>query len=238
MPFLESLRDLTFASLLLRLLLAMLFGGTIGLERERRGRPAGLRTYMLVCIGASLTIMLSQYDTKMLETLWSDAGLLTTDMSRFGAQVINGVGFLGAGTILVTGQQEVKGLTTAACLWASACMGLAIGAGFYECVLPGFVLMFLSIRVFPRVESRLISRSRNMSIYAEMDSMEDLSNLIQLIRARGYRVADVDLDCNNDTDGLARPKAIIAMRLPRRQPHADVMMSLSTQARFRTLDEL
>lgn len=129
----DYFRELNFVSVALRLLLSALIGFSLGLERGRKRRPAGCRTYMLVCMGATLTLLLSQYEYIMVTTKWasiaSEIGL-RTDVSRFGAQVINGVGFLGAGTILVTGRREVKGLTTAAGLWASACMGLAIGAGF------------------------------------------------------------------------------------------------------------
>ena len=126
------LREFHFASVVLRLALAMLLGGCIGLERERKRRPAGFRTYMLVCLGATLTVLLSLYEFTMVTGPWSDICAeigIKTDVSRFGAQVINGIGFLGAGTILVTGRQQVKGLTTAAGLWASACTGLAVGAG-------------------------------------------------------------------------------------------------------------
>ena len=132
---LNFLREMNFVSMLLRLVLAMLFGGFIGLERERKRRPAGFRTYMLVCLGAALTMLLSQYESFMVTHDWHEAAAqigLRTDVSRFGAQVINGIGFLGAGTIIVTGKQEVKGLTTAAGLWAAAIVGLCLGGGFYE----------------------------------------------------------------------------------------------------------
>ena len=135
---LEYLREFHFASVMLRLLLAMIIGGCIGLERGRKRRPAGFRTYMLVCLGAALTVLLSQYEFTMVQGPWRELAQqigIKTDVSRFGAQVINGIGFLGAGTILVTGHQQVTGLTTAAGLWASACTGLAVGAGFYEGVL-------------------------------------------------------------------------------------------------------
>ena len=151
---LEPLRELSTVSVLLRLVLAMLFGGMIGLERGKKGRAAGFRTYMLVCLGAALTMLLSQYEYYMLTHDWAELAAeigLRTDVSRFGAQVVNGIGFLGAGTIIVTGRQEVKGMTTAAGLWASACTGLAIGAGFYECVLLAFLLISLVIRVLPHV---------------------------------------------------------------------------------------
>ena len=115
------LREFHFASVVLRLALAMLLGGCIGLERERKRRPAGFRTYMLVCLGAALTVLLSLYEYTLITGPWSTLAAelgMKTDVSRFGAQVINGIGFLGAGTILVTGRQQVKGLTTAAGLWA------------------------------------------------------------------------------------------------------------------------
>ena len=116
MEGLAYLREMNVASVLLRLTVAMLFGGFIGLERERKRRPAGFRTYMLVCLGAALTMLLSQYESYMVTHAWHETAMeigLRTDVSRFGAQVINGIGFLGAGTIIVTGKQEVKGLTTA-----------------------------------------------------------------------------------------------------------------------------
>ena len=117
------LRGFNDASIILRLAMALLLGGLIGMERERRRRPAGYRTHMLVCLGATLTMLISQH---LLQKG------LALDATRLGAQVISGIGFLGAGTIIVTGRHKVKGLTTAAGLWASACMGLAIGIGFYE----------------------------------------------------------------------------------------------------------
>lgn len=127
------LREMNMASVLFRLVLAMFAGGILGLERVRKRRPAGSRTYMLVSVGAALAMLLGQYEFAMVTGPWAEAAAeigQRVDVSRFGAQVINGIGFLGAGTILVTGRQQVKGLTTSAGLWASACMGLAIGAGF------------------------------------------------------------------------------------------------------------
>ena len=134
----------------------MFFGGMIGIEREKKRRPAGFRTYMLVCLGATLAGIISQYNYVMINTVFADIASeigRNTDVTRIGAKVIGGVGFLGAGTIIVTDRQEVKGLTTAAGLWASACMGLAIGAGFYECVILAFLLMFLCIRLLPYLEN-------------------------------------------------------------------------------------
>ena len=123
-----SLRELNLGSMMLRILLAMLMGGVIGFDREQKHRPAGFRTYMLVAVGAAATAILSQYLDTMLNTFWADAYEIVgrrTDVVRLGARVISGIGFIGTDSILVTERKEVKGLTTACCLWASACMGLA-----------------------------------------------------------------------------------------------------------------
>ena len=148
------LAGMELLSVIARLSLAALFGGLLGLERERKNRPAGLRTYLIVCVGAALTVLLSEYEQWMLSTHWAAAAgsAVQIDISRLGAQVINGIGFLGAGTILVSSRKKVRGLTTAAGLWASACMGLAVGAGFYTCVWAGFVLIYLAMYLLPRLE--------------------------------------------------------------------------------------
>ena len=193
----DYLRQFNMASVLLRLTLAVVCGGLIGVNREHKRRPAGFRTYMMVCMGAALSMILGQYEDTMLHTLLSGAfGTVgqPTDVTRFGAQVINGIGFLGTGTILITEQREVKGLTTAAGLWATACMGLAIGAGFYEGVFLSFVCIFLSIKVLPFVELFLLSRSRNMNLYVELTSLERLKDFITLTKAIGIQIFDVELD--------------------------------------------
>ena len=118
------LRDVNLISIALRLLLSMFLGGAIGFERGRRGRAAGFRTHIIVCLGATMATMTGQYIIEIIG--------LAGDPARLGAQVISGIGFLGVGTILVTGKSHVRGLTTAAGLWSTATVGLAIGIGFYE----------------------------------------------------------------------------------------------------------
>ena len=188
---LDYLREVNTASVLLRLTLAMFCGGMIGLERARKHRPAGFRTYMLVCMAAALTMLLSQYESYMLHHVWAEKAAeigIRTDVSRFGAQVINGIGFLGAGTILVTGQQKVKGLTTAAGLWASACMGLAVGAGFYECVGLAFLLIFLVVHLLPAVELYIVENAKNMNIYVEFQSLDNVAEINNRIKAKDVTI--------------------------------------------------
>ena len=235
----DYFRELNFVSVALRLLLSALIGFSLGLERGRKRRPAGCRTYMLVCMGATLTLLLSQYEYIMVTTKWasiaSEIGL-RTDVSRFGAQVINGVGFLGAGTILVTGRREVKGLTTAAGLWASACMGLAIGAGFYECVFLGTVLIFLSMRYLPIVENMMVEHAPFLNIYVEFESLDHIGDVIGRINEQNAQVLDVEVDHGRGPDS-SNPSAVFSLRLAKRHSHSDVLVSISELDCVYTVEE-
>ena len=238
--FFAPLRELNIYTMMLRIMLAMLMGGIVGFEREKKRRPAGFRTYMLVALGAALTIILSQYLTYMLNNPWLETANkvgVKTDVSRFGAQVINGVGFLGAGTIIVTGRQEVKGLTTAAGLWASACMGLAIGAGFYECMIVGIVLIVLSMKLLPAIEDAMLAYSRNMTIYVEMDSFENLGNIVNRIKSEGIILYDVEIE-KDKIEHRARFSVLCSMHLPKRRQHAELLATLSTLDGVIAIDEV
>ena len=142
--FLSQLHELTFLSMVLRFLTATLAGAVIGYSRGKAQHAAGLRTHILVCIGAAGAMIVGEY-------LVSVKGF-DTDAARIPAQVISGIGFLGAGSIIVTGRSHVTGLTTAAGLWASACMGLAAGAGYFSCVLVMCVLILLVLEILYQVD--------------------------------------------------------------------------------------
>ncbi len=225
---------------LLRLGVAMFCGGVIGLERGRKRRPAGFRTHMLVCIGAALAMLISQYLAMMVTSHWHEIvsfeGQINTDASRLGAQVINGIGFLGAGTIIVTGRQEVKGLTTAAGLWASACMGLAIGAGFVEGAFIGCVLISLTIIVFSRLERIIVSRTRNINLFIEFEHVDDLGKIISVIKAQEIRIFDVEM--RKASEKQVTQSAVFSVRLPKRMPHTKIMAVLAGVEGIRTIEEL
>ena len=213
---------MSFLSVAVRILLAVVVGGLLGLERERRSSPAGFRTYMLVAIGSSMTIMLSQYIDLMLSTQWAATAQsvgATHDVSRFGAQVINGVGFL-------TGRKRVKGLTTAAGLWASACLGLAIGAGYYECVAVSVALILVCMYAFPALENRLIQRSRYMNILAELDGMECLGGVLAALREQGVTVFDIDLS-KQPEDRRAQLGVHLSVYLPKGLNHTELLAQLA-----------
>ncbi len=237
---LSYLRELNMFSMMVRVVLAMVVGGIVGFEREKKGRPAGFRTYMLVAVGATLTVILSQYLDYMLNNRWvlaSDTIGIKTDLSRFGAQVINGVGFLGAGTIIVTGKQEVKGLTTAAGLWASACMGIAIGAGFYECMVMGTLLIVISMKLLPFIENIVMRRARNMSIYVGMDSMENLGSVVSYLKNAGIRLFDVEID-KSENEHLKQVNALLSIRLPNQIQHTQVLAKLATMDGIIAIEEV
>ena len=238
LAFLDPYRGVDFISVAIRLTLALLLVGLLGLERVRKRRPAGIRTYMLVCIGAALTMILGQYQAQMLLTDWHNtASTITPDISRFSAQVINGIGFLGAGTVLVTGKKEVKGLTTAAGLWASACMGIAIGAGFYECVLLAFILIFLCNRVFPYIETAIVENARNVNIYVEFDSLDNVSQILGCIKSVDTQIYEVEID-RGRKEHYIHPNATIALRLNKRRTHAKLMLALSELKCIHTIEEI
>lgn len=241
MELLTYLREFNLASVFLRLTLAVAFGGIIGVNREHKRRPAGFRTYMMVCLGAALTMVLGQYQHLMFETLWKSDRLqvgMTTDVTRFGAQVINGIGFLGTGTILITEQREVKGLTTAAGLWACACMGLAIGAGFYEGMLLGFGAILLSIKVLPCIEGFMLARSRNMNLYVEFTALDRMRDFIQLMKSKGIQIFDVEIDRRGQSRGLNAPSVVFYLHLPKYQSHTRLLADLSYSPDVRTIDEI
>ena len=221
------LREFNFASVAVRLVLAMFFGGMLGINRAKKRRAAGFRTYMLVCLGATLAMILGQYETDLLTKHGGEMMAAVgnrVDVVRFGAQVINGIGFLGAGTVIVTSHQEVKGLTTAVGLWASACAGLAIGAGFYECALVALILIWMSIKFLPEIEDLIIERARNMNVYVEFTNMNALGEIISCLKSMDVNIYEVDI--NRGSSGI-NPGAVFSIRLENWRPHAEILATVS-----------
>ena len=228
---------LSFGQLLARLAFAALCGGLIGIDRGRKNRAAGFRTYMIVCMGASLTVVLGIYLVAMLHSpLWAlEASLAQSDVSRFGAQVINGIGFIGAGTILVTGRQQVKGMTTAAGLWASACMGLAIGAGFFAVAIVGSAIILLTIVVFSKLESFILAHSRNVNLYVELEQTDGISRIIETLKDHDVRIYDIELSKSSSAE---HPTAIFSLRLPKKKSHVIVITAIAENDCVRIIEEI
>ena len=181
----SSMRGLAMESIALRMCLAVLCGGIIGLERTFRRRPAGFRTHMLICLGASMTTLTSQF-------LFLHMNYYT-DMARLGAQVVAGIGFIGAGTIIVTKHQRVKGLTTAAGLWTAAIVGLALGAGFYEGGLTVTALVLLAEVFFSKVERLVLRKSPEMNLYLRYDDSETMERILTFLRDNWIKVLSMEI---------------------------------------------
>ncbi len=173
--------EVTRQAVVLRILLAIAVGGLIGLERGMKNRPAGLRTYMLVCVGSCLIMLTNQYIYQC-----TGAG----DPMRLGAQVVSGIGFLGAGTIVVTRHNQIRGLTTAAGLWASAGVGLALGIGFYEAALTAALGICVILTILQRLDNRMHRNIRVLELYVELQNTVSVSHFLQNIR-------DLDLKLEN-----------------------------------------
>ena len=224
---LETLNEFNLISTVVRLALALLLGGMLGIERGRKRRPAGLRTYMIVCIASALVMITSQY--MMLK--YGEG-----DPARMGAQVISGIGFLGAGTIIITSRQ-VKGLTTAAGLWAAACIGLAVGIGFYAGAIACALLVLVVMTVMTGLDARLRLKSKQLNFFGEFLSMEDLGKFMDLLRQNGYKLNDLELDRSgrsvNDLVG-----ATFWIELDRPTDHVEVIHMLSGFEGVKYLEEL
>ena len=150
---------------------------------------------------------------------------------------MSGIGFLGAGTIIVTGRQKIKGLTTAAGLWASACMGLAIGAGFYFGAIVGFVLVMLTMTLFYRIEARLVSHAKNMNIYVEYTASSDVGRIIDVSKKLGVKIYDIEVNRAKSSE-TPFPGCVISVRLPRAMPHSALMAELVALEGVRTVEEI
>lgn len=221
--FLDPIRSmeangLLFWSVLLRATCAVLCGGFIGIERDYKRRPAGFRTHILICLGAAATTMTSQY-------LYLNMHMFT-DMARLGAQVIAGIGFIGAGTIIVTKQRQVKGLTTAAGLWTCAIIGLACGAGYYEAAVLATILILAAELLFSKFEYYILANSKLLNVYIEYTDAEALDAVLRMLKANEITIIDFEIT-KNGTKSNTNSMAILSLQVSRRTNHADLLTEIS-----------
>ena len=220
--------DIGWLTVIVRLVLAVICGGFIGLERERKRRPAGFRTHILICLGAAMTTLTSQY-------LALELGA-NTDVARLGAQVIAGVGFIGAGTIIVTKRKQVKGLTTAAGLWASAVVGLCCGAAFFEGAVLATVIILIAELAFVKLEYSVFSNSRAFNLYVEYEGAQHLGSIVDTIKKNGIYIKDIEITKNETSEKLAC--AIFALQMPKNQSHQELITLLTHLDGVNTVEEL
>lgn len=215
-------------STIVRLALALICGGLLGIERGRKRRPAGFRTYMLVCMGSTLVMITNQY----ICSVYSVA-----DPARMGAQVISGIGFLGAGTIIVTGRNKVRGLTTAAGLWAVACVGLAIGVGFYSGALIGCILTFFTMAMLHHLDENLTASTKIMDVYIELSALHDLGSLMEYAKSNELKISELEIN-RNQGDTMDSVGIMVTVRTLTKRTHVEILEVLSRAEGVRYIEEV
>ena len=181
----DFVRDFSVLSIAVRMTLAVVCGGIIGIEREYKRRPAGFRTHILICLGAAITTLTSQHIVFNMQ--------MYTDLGRLGAQVVAGIGFIGAGTIIVTKRQRVKGLTTAAGLWTAAIIGLVCGAGFVECALFATLMVLVAELLLIKIEYRFAKKINDVTIYVEYKHAIAIESIIRILREHRMMLNDLEI---------------------------------------------
>ncbi len=190
----EYLADLNIVSILFRLILAVLCGGILGFERAKKHHAAGFRTHIIVCLGSTIAMMTNDFLSRVTES---------GDGARLGAQVISGIGFLGAGTILVTSRNQIRGLTTAASLWACACLGLAIGTGFYTLSIFSTIVITIVLAILPKIEELFTKRSLYFEIHIEFQTRENLKLFVNTVRQMGFNILSIEHNPAYSSSGLS-----------------------------------
>ena len=233
------LKEFNFVSVVVRLVLAMTSGALIGYGREKKERNAGLRTYMLISIGSALTLLISFYEYEMLQGGWASVVAeigLKFDGTRFGAQVLAGIGFLAAGTIIASAHQQVSGLTSAIGLFAAAVLGIASGAAFYECVVPAIVIIIFSMEVLQPLEVLYKRRLRNITITIKYLNPTDIEMIKETIENQGAQLFDIDPE-EPDEDNY--PSAIFSMKMSKeKSSHSEMLSSIAELPCVLSLHEL
>lgn len=218
---------LTYAGAALRILCAIFIGGLLGLDRGLKNRPAGMRTYMLVCVGSCLIMLTNQF-------IYQSTG--TGDPVRMGAQVVSGIGFLGAGTI-ITRRSQIKGLTTAAGLWAAAGVGLALGVGFYFGAALGGAAIFGVMTLLHRMDNKLQRNARTIEVYVEMSQDFSVGDFLRELRTRNLELHELQREHDAHTE--QRVRAYLAtLRAQRRTSHIELLEGLTKIPGILFIEEL
>ena len=221
---------LTVEVVAFRLFLAVLFGGIVGYEREKNNRPAGFRTHILVCFGAAIVSMVQdQLRLDILDLARNEsiavASVIKTDLGRLGAQVISGIGFLGAGSIMKEKGETVGGMTTAAGIWATGCVGLGIGWGFYNIAVAAIIFMLLIMVSFKKFESKLVRKARlikfEVKFLDEEGYVNGLLEAYEIFRQKSIRITQIDKVQEED-------RVYFTVSMKGRNNISDVIVSLSS----------
>lgn len=215
----DFVRQMNFGAIAVRLVLAVVCGGAIGLERELKRRPAGFRTHILICLGAAMTTLTSQYLYLTMH--------MFTDVARLGAQVIAGIGFIGAGSIIVTKRRRVRGLTTAAGLWASAIIGLVCGAGYIECAIFATVMILCAELLLIKIEYRYAKKSSDANLLIEYSRASTINAIVHTLRDRHITITDMEISRTGEDEDALHYCAVISARFSDRDTEDDMIKRIN-----------
>lgn len=215
---------------IIRLILAVIVGGLIGYEREFKNRPAGFRTHILVCLGAAITSMIQLYSiqdtTNMILQHPELQAAMKADIGRLGAQVITGVGFLGAGTIIHE-KGSVKGLTTAASIWTVACIGLAAGLGYYTLTILSTICVFIVLVFLKTFEDRLFKNTNVFKIEIQYSNKRNMvDKLAQYFEGMGIKVKNIEFSIDDEDGDLDYSTTMYTILAPRHIRSSEIVQKL------------
>jgi len=217
------------AGIWIRLVFSLLVGMTIGIDRAMKRRTAGVKTHVLVCMGAALVMLTGEY----LARTFPDTKI---DVTRMGAQVISGVGFLGVGTIMITGRNQVRGLTTAACLWVCACVGLAVGVGFVEGAVYALILIVFTLKLLAKVDMIIHERANVFSFYLEFNANTSIASFMDEIRKMEIRISAFDIT-KNKIKGEG-PSAVLTLEVKNKKLKKTLLHDIQVMEHVRYAEEL
>lgn len=215
-------------SCVIRMMFSLIIGTLIGIDRGMKRRGAGIKTHTLVCLGSSMVMMTSEYMMMNFEH--------SVDLSRMGAQVVSGVGFLGVGTIIVTGKNQVRGLTTAAGLWACACIGLAAGIGFIEGAMICLILVMFTLKVMTKIDTLAHHYAKIYDLYLEFDCNKSMAAFITEIRERQLKLAHFELS-KNKLKGEG-PTAIATIEVRDKKMRSELLHTIRQMECVKYVEEL
>lgn len=227
--FMDTAASWTAAGIWIRLLFSLAVGMIIGIDRAMKRRSAGVKTHVLVCMGSALVMLTSEY----LMRTFPDA---KADLTRMGAQVISGVGFLGVGTIMITGRNQVRGLTTAACLWICACVGLAAGAGFVEGATYILILIIVTLKFLTKVDMMVHERANVFNFYLEFNANKSVAGFMDEMRAMNVRISGFDVT-KSKLKGEG-PSAVMTLEVKDKQLKKTLLHDIQMMEHVRYVEEL
>ena len=230
LDYFDFAREMDLTGVAFRMLLSVLCGGIIGIEREFKRRPAGFRTHILISLGACTAILTNLYIFQVMH--------LYTDVARLGAQVVAGIGFIGAGTIIVTKRQRVKGLTTAAGLWASAIIGLACGAGYVECAVFATLMVMLAELVLIKLEYRFARKQNDVNLFIEYANSSTIENIIDILKGHRVNISGLEINRTSNEGDKAKYGAVLGLKVSRIKLDDELIKAVGSVKNVISIEEI